>query len=280
MQINTAAVENQPNCSVEKETFRFDPFTITNGRYVGSDGFIVPRDFDEFYERFPGYVRKWVSKHADRSAPKEDIEDWTHDLLIHLYELPQTSKYRKTGKEDVVQTFDAVKHYGCNEARFRNYISLCLANKLRTLNSKRMKDALCRPGNVSIDGQTGDGGVRSVDDEYCQKHSAHLQQAAKASEKQAQDRAFVQEFVNFARREDPKILSAMEAVLATGTQADAADFLGISESEFGRKHIRLCQLARCFVNGEVVPKQRKPYKKRIPKSQQFSGSHPNCIQSD
>jgi hypothetical protein len=81
MQSNTVEVENQsinvPNFSVEKKTYKSDPFTIRDGRYVGSDGFVIPRDFEEFYQRFPDYVRKWVSKHADRSAPKQDVEDWT-----------------------------------------------------------------------------------------------------------------------------------------------------------------------------------------------------------
>jgi hypothetical protein len=102
MQSNTAAVENQPvnfpNFSLEKNTYKSDPFTIADGRYVGSDGFVVPKDFEEFFERFPDYVRKWVSKHADRSAPKEDLEDRKQDLLIHLLNLPQTHKHPSTAK--------------------------------------------------------------------------------------------------------------------------------------------------------------------------------------
>ena len=73
MQSNTAPVENRsinfPNFPVEKKTYKSDHFTISDGRCIGSDGFVVPSDFEEFYERFPDYVRKWVSKHADRSAP-------------------------------------------------------------------------------------------------------------------------------------------------------------------------------------------------------------------
>jgi hypothetical protein len=123
MQSNTVEVENQPvnfpNFSVEKETCKSDPFTVRDGRYIGNDGFVVPRDFEEFYQRFPDYVRNWVSKHADRSAPREDLEDWTQDLLIHLYHLPPTSKFREAGKEDIVETFDPMKHYGANPAGSR-----------------------------------------------------------------------------------------------------------------------------------------------------------------
>jgi hypothetical protein len=276
MQSNTAAVENQPinfpNFSVEKKAYTSDPFTIRDGRYVGSDGFVVPRDFEEFFERFPDYVRKWVSKHADRSAPKEDLEDRTQDLLIHLLSLPQTSKYREAGKKDIVETFDPLKHYGANEARFRNYVNLCLANKLKTFHSKSMKDALFRPGNLSLAAQMEGEDLRTVDDEYCHSHSAYLQRAANASEKQAWDRTYLEEFADFVRREDPKVLSTIEAIFTTGTHADAADWLGIKEGEFGRMRTRLGQLAKCFLSGEPVPKQRRPYKKRTAKINQPPGS--------
>jgi hypothetical protein len=199
------------------------------------------------------------------------LEDWAQDLLIHLQHLPQTSKHRESGKEDIVQTFDPMKHYGANEARFRNYINLCLTNKFRTMHSKRIKDALFHPENTSLDGQTEGEGCRSVD-EFCHGHSAQLRAAAKASEKQSGDRAFLEEFVNFVRREDPKILSAIEAIHATGTQADAAGWLGVTESEFSRMRTRLSQLANSFLSGEPVPKQRRPYKKRVARTKQFSGS--------
>jgi len=182
MQSNTVVVENQPisfpNFSVEKKTYKSDPFIIRDARYIGSDGSVVPKDFEEFYLRYPDYVRKWVSKHTDRSASKADLEDRTQDLLIHLQHLPPTSKYREAGKKDIVQTFDPVKHYGANQARFQNYVNLCLANKSKTFHSKRMKDALFRPGNLSLGGQMDGKDLRAVDDEYCHLHSAYLRQAA------------------------------------------------------------------------------------------------------
>jgi len=125
-----------------------------------------------------------------------------------------------------------------------------------------MKDALCHRGNLSLDGQTEGEGFRSVDDEYCHLHSAYLRQAVKASEKQAWNRAFLEEFVNFVRREDPMVLPLIEALPATGTLGDAVDWMGITESEFARMRTRLSQLSRCFLSGQTVPKQRKLYKKR------------------
>jgi hypothetical protein len=149
MRSNTAVAENFANFAVEKRNA--DPFTIAEGRYVGHDGFVVPRNFEEFHERFPEYVSRWVKRHMERSVPKEDVEDWTHDLLIHMRYLPAMSKHRAAGKEDVVQTFDPHKHYGANSARFFNYLNLCLANKFRTMHSSRMKNPICRVGNVFVE---------------------------------------------------------------------------------------------------------------------------------
>ena len=266
MQSNTAVVENQPinspNFSVENRPYKADPFTIRDGRYVGHDGFVVPKDFDEFHERFPQYVRNWVRRHADTSAHMEDVEDWTQDLLIQLQHLPPTSKHRVAGKKDIVQTFDPHKHYGANQARFQNYINLCLANKFRSLHSKRMKDALSNPRNLSLDTQMAWDDPCSVDDEYCHSHSEYFRRAANASEKRDRDRAFLREFVDFVRREDPNSAPAIEVQLVAGMQGAAADSLGMTDSQFTRTRNRLHLLADSFLNGNPVPRQRKPYKKR------------------
>ena len=92
--------------------------------------------------------------------------------------------------------------------------------------------------------------------------------AAKASEKQSHDRTFLQEFVNFVRREDPKVWPLIEALPATGTWGDATDWLGMTKNEFARMRARLGRLSKCFLNGETVPRQRKPYKKRVAKTKQ------------
>jgi hypothetical protein len=264
MQSNTAAVANQPvnftNISVENR--KADPFTITDGRYVGHDGFVVPKNFEEFHERFPQYVRNWVNRHVDRSVPKEDVEDWTQDLLIHLRCLPATSKYRETGKEDVVQTFDPHKHFGANSARFFNYINLCLGNKFRTIYTKRMKNPLCRPGNLSLTTHWDEADRDQVGDEFCHAHSAHLRTRCERQEKQREDRHLIGEFVDFVQREDSRTLPAMEAILETRNPDDAAQQLRTRNAIVFRTRARLRQLGTCFLNGERVPRQRRPYKRR------------------
>jgi hypothetical protein len=68
--------------------------------------------------------------------------------------------------------------------------------------------------------------------------------------------------LDFVRREDPNVLPAVEALCLAQTQAAAADSVGMTEAQFNRTHNRMLKLGRCFLNGEPVPRQRKPYKKR------------------
>jgi len=248
MRANTAVAENFANFSVEKR-LKTDSFTIVDEHYVGHDGFVVPNDFREFYERFPQHVRNWVGRHVDKCTPRQDVEDWTQDLLAHLCCLPQTSKYREAGKTDIVQTFDPHRHYGASSARFFNYINLCLGNRFRTMRSTRTKDAIWRSGNFSFSGLSDAIDSGQVDDEFCHSHSEHLREGRERQQKQHDARLALAEFSDFVRREDSSLLRAMEAIAATATPGPAAELLGTTIGEFCRMRSRLRQLGRCFHTG-------------------------------
>jgi hypothetical protein len=248
MQSNTASVENQvinfPSFSVENR--KSDPFTTVDGHHIGHDGFVVPKNFDEFHERFPEYVRRWVERHVDRSTPDEDLEDWTQDLLIHLRYLPTISKHREAGMQDIVQTFDPIKHHGANAGRFFNYLNLCLGNRFRTMRSTRLKNPLYRPGNLSLTAYCEDADRDQVDDEFCHRHSEHLRERCQRQERQRDSRHALAEFLDFVRREDSSVLSVMEAIAATATLGAAAELLGTTKATFCRMRSRLRQLGRIF----------------------------------
>ena len=265
MRSNTAEIGNQPVSfySFSVENRKSDPFSVVDGRYIGHDGFVVPRDFDEFYERFPQHVHNWVGRHVDRSTTKEDVEDWTHDLLIHLRYLPANSKHREAGKQDIVATFDPLRHHGANEARFFNYINHCLGNKFSTMRSGRLKNPLCRPGNLSLTVAWEDADRDQADDEFCHRHSEHLRRRCQRQERQRDARQAVAEFSAFVQREDASVFSAMEAIAATATRGAAAESLGTTKADFCRMRSRLRHLGRCFQTGERVPRQRRPYKRRM-----------------
>jgi hypothetical protein len=264
MSANTAVAENFANFSVEKP-LKTDSFTIVDEHYVGHDGFVVPKDFEEFYERFPRHVRNWVGRHVERSTPRQDVEDWTQDLLAHLCCLPLTSKYREAGKADIVQTFDPHRHYGASSARFFNYINLCLGNRFRTMRSTRTKDAIWRTGNFSFSGLSDAIDSGQVDDEFCHSHSEHLREGRERQQEQQYARLALAEFSDFVRREDSSLLRAMEAIAATATPGPAAELLGTTIGELCRMRSRLRQLGRCFQSGAQVPRRRRPYRRRLTK---------------
>lgn len=246
MQSNTAAIANQrvsfSSFSVEKQ--QSEPFTIRDSRYVGQDGFVVPKDFSEFHGRFPQYVRNWVRRHVDGSAGPEDLKDWTQDLLLHLASLPPTSKYRKIGKTDVVQTFDPSRHYGASQPRFQNYINLCLSNKFRTMHVARLKNPLCHPGNLCLS-EHDDGEVWGhASDEYCHSHSEQLRNSRQILEKRQEARFAILEFAQFVHRMDSDSLPALDAMYASASQAEACALLHMTEYRFLLSCNRLRELAR------------------------------------
>jgi hypothetical protein len=195
--------------------------------------------------------------------PDEDVEDWTHDLLIHVRYLPAISKHREAGKQDIVQTFDPVKHHGANSARFFNYINLCFGNKFSTMRSAWMKNPLRRPGNLSLTADWEDTDRNQADDEFCHRHSEHLRKRCQRQERQWDARHALAEFSEFVRREDSSVLPAMEAIAATATPGAAAELLGTTTADFCRMRSRLRQLGRCFQTGERVPRRRRPYRRRL-----------------
>ena len=155
------------------------------------------------------------------------------------------------------------KHYGASSARFFNYINLCLANKFRSMHSRRMKNPLCRPGNLSLTAVWEETDRNQVDDEFWHGHSEHLRRRCQRQERQWGARLALAEFSEFVKREDSSVLPAMEAIAAVGTSGAAAELLGKTEADFCRMRSRLRQLGRCFQTGKRVPRRRRPYKRRL-----------------
>ena len=262
MQTNTGYLRNRRPLASRKLTktgeSESDPFTVVDGRFVGDDGFVVPRNFEEFNRRFPTYVHDWVKRHSRLGVRPEDIEDWTQDLTIHLMALPPCSTFRAAGKEDLIQTFDPHRHHGANQARFRNYINLCLANKFRTMYVGRMKNPVCVAGTLSLRTHSSPDEVGCVDDEYCHEHSSHLKQASTILQRRDQKRLLIAEFAEFVREHEPAALVGIKAISATKSIREGAQFLGITEKAYIRLRTRLRQSGQCFktVNEIAAAEQR------------------------
>jgi len=240
--VNTLAPQQ---CSSSEQVYRGDPFEYVDSHYVGHDGFVVPKDFAEFCERFPDYIRTWVRRHVRKSSSNEDVADWTQDLCAHMSSLPATSKYRRAGKRDVIQTFDPFRHYGATLPRFLNYISRCLANRFRTIHSEHMRNPLSRAEPLLCP-QIGE--EASSDDELCEILVEKLKAVDVRSRKKLEDRLLIGRFVEFVRNQHPRTLLALEAIAVSGTQAEATRKLGATGAEAGRLYRQIRELGCDFLN--------------------------------
>ena len=160
---------------------RIEPFTIsTHGNYIGQDGFVVPKNFPEFFAKNSNYVRRWASKWLHRSKNDDAVRDWEQELLLYLNCLPETSKSRTAtdrfpdGRTDVIQCFDPLRHYGASGCRFFNFVNICLHNRSLTILKRMRKNPACRKDNLSV-AAWSDPASTTVDDEYIHSHSESVQ---------------------------------------------------------------------------------------------------------
>jgi DNA-directed RNA polymerase specialized sigma24 family protein len=245
---NTQEKQSSSKKSHPARIYHVDAVAFENGHFVGHDGFVVPKDFAEFYERFPEYVSNWVWKRLRRSACEAEVEDWSQELLMHLHSLPSGSKFRLVGKQDVVQTFDPVRMYGASEARFRSFINRCLANKFNTLYTKRKKEPLSNPRNLSLLAvETDEPMVISV--EHCQEQSAHLRLKELKRCKQREDEMRLKEVLELADACDPGLRMMMEAFRTDGTWLKAARRLHCKSVECQSIPERLRTIGRLLLGG-------------------------------
>ena len=222
------------NSRPQARILRVDAFTVRDGHVVGHDGFIVPNNFSEFYQRFPNYVADWVKRRVRDCASATEAEDWTQELLLHLAVLPSVSMHRRNGKEDVIQTFVPERMHGANEARFRSFINQCLSNKFNTLYVMWRKRPLSNPGNLPlmVDVESG------VSDEFCHANSAYLREASRRSVEQDEQRFRLGEFVRLAESSIPGLGRFVEVVGATGSWEETASLLGRKRFERCRRSVR------------------------------------------
>ena len=258
-----------------KDGYRGDAFYVSSdGHFIGDDGFVVPRNFSEFFQRFPNYARNWVKKRLYNYASDADIEDWSQDLLIHLQFLPTVSKHRLGGNADLVQTFNPFMQYGASERRFRSFINFCLNRKFITICSKLRRNPLKRLGGylpLSVDDSSDYDGSIDATGEYVHKHSSHLVRKNRKDSSAQEDSIYAGEFLKFVMEREPKAVEVLVAVQsAGGSFADARKFwcmtcgrlantveigsggheghqVGIAQQNFNRSKGILKELAARFV---------------------------------
>jgi DNA-directed RNA polymerase specialized sigma24 family protein len=233
-----------------------DAFTFEDGHFVAHDGFVVPRDFTEFFERFPLYVSNWVRKRLRWRGAESDVQDWTQELLMHLHSLPPSSKHRLAGKQDVVQLYNPERMHGANEARFRSFINRCLANRFNTIYRSRTHEPLSNPNNLFLTAvETHEPMVAS--DEYCHEKSARLRQGQFRRSKERDNELRLKEIADIADACDLGLRTAMEGYRTTGTWKETASLMGIGEKECASVRYRLRKIGRVLLSGGLPAALRR-----------------------
>jgi len=266
---------------IEVNPYTGDRFNVTTkGHYFSyDDGYLVPKNFAEFYAKEPRYIRRWTSKWLKLPEDNEAVRDWEQELLLYLHYLPENSKARKPssrhpdGCTDVIQCFDPYRQYGASERRFRNYLNICLYNRSVTIIGKQNKNPVYRKDNVIFGmGNSSDEDVYIADDEYIHSHSRVLEKKSEDQCTNMEKHLLVKRFYDYVWENQPELISTLNAISETGTIREAKEMLGVDEATFTRNKKRLIQLRESFIDGGPIQKQRKPYKTREKVEKSFTGN--------
>lgn len=199
------AVHEAPVAAQAKSGGQRDLYTVSeDGHFIGQDGFVVPRSFEEFFERYSRHVSGRVRllwPHGS-STEREDIES---ELLIFLMSLPDESKFRSpgynrfpSGCKDRIQTFCPDNAYSASEPRFFNYIKIILTNHFISLRMKASSNP-ARPSNTLRLYSSGADGI-VIDEEYIHTLTNEGGAFATNYDRMIENGIFVEEILSFVKK--------------------------------------------------------------------------------
>lgn len=256
-----------------------DPYTIdAEGRFVGSDGFVVPKDFAEFFDRFPAHINNWVRRRTSAYAMSvEAKEDLCSDLLLHMMTVPENSIYSVPGAngltdgcKDRIQMFNPERIYGVTSNRFFWFVNGCLRNRFISNIKKNNHDPLelLNDLNSFTLGDDNDHAsmpledvmVQMSSDEFYTQTGANTLRVEGATMEEQQ--LYVDEFRAYMREHGPELLPVLDAMENHRSFLEARKFLGVDERMFTRSRNRIKTMLTCFNNSVELPKQRRVYAER------------------
>jgi hypothetical protein len=263
-------VEDAQAAAPEKPGWTGDLFTVSeDGHFIGQDGFVVPRSFEEFFERHPRYVRGRVHL-CWPNGTNSEREDHESELLIFLMSLPAKSRFRALGYngfpdgcKDRIQTFNPDLAYGASEPRFFNYIKIILTNRLISL-WKAASNPVPASKTSSFYSPEPDGTL--LDEDYIYALASERGAFGMSYDQAIQNGILVDEFFRFVENHNPELLEIISAIQTTDTYVEAQHTLGLTERLFIRARRRLVVLYSCFDKGTDPPRQRKVYRSRTPRT--------------
>jgi hypothetical protein len=236
--------------------------------------FQLPRDFAEFYSRFPRFVGDFVRRRM-MNRSREDQEDRESELLHFLMSLPDTSKFRspgtngyETGCLDRIMTFNPARCGGPSPGQFLSYVSRILLNQFISLEGRQRSNPVCRRDTLRLSNDPDQYNAMSESNiPPSQQSFLELSVARLEGTSEVWCHTVVQGFVAFIRVHNPELLCVLVALSICTRVCDAMTESGLNERAFCRARSRLRTLYRCFESGSQPPKQRRTYRDRAPRIQ-------------
>jgi hypothetical protein len=247
-----------------------EPFTISaDGHYVGLDGFVVPKDFTEFYERFPRHIGEWVRRHCYYASGRAEAKDRESSMILHILSIPQDSIYRTPGYNghahgctDRVMTFSPERCHGANRARFFYYINGILRNHLNTILRREQIEPTGYHRTIDIKMLLTNADTDVHEDDLLYSLAYETYRQACRIDIAMESTVEVDEFRSFVEEYNSELIPVLDAMVKAETLVEARDVLGLSGQMFNRARTRLRTLHECMESGRPVPSQRKVYTRR------------------
>lgn len=199
-------------------------------------GSCSPKTFTEFYSRFPDAIKarlrwKWGLK-------RQELEDWEHDVYVHLLSVPPNSAFAQRGCLDRIATYDPAKRGGDSDGLFLDYVHLIVDNFCRSqLRRKTKASSLFLLFTDLVSGQSGNEGF-DIESEL----------AKRSNEMQVLIDPIIaiqwKELYDRANRLHPSLGDAIKALILHSSQSKAAASLHLTEKRFYRLFRALNALAR------------------------------------
>ena len=197
-----------------------------DGRWVGSDGFVVPVDFGEFFSRYPGYAamlaRKWR-----KGVDPDVIEDLAQEIWAELL------------RKRAVERFDPEKMFGANSKQFFFYVTRCIRNVIIYEWREHGKEPISTA--LGID----DSNIESTTS--VTEEQLHASRAVAVPSLDVVDKLYLDGLRGYlAEHGRTDLIDLMDAVTATKNYTQAAISMGVKPSTMHHRMKKLRLYARQY----------------------------------
>ena len=227
-----------------------------------TDDFSVPKDFNEFYLRYPKYVRTWLIRHR---CPYDLIEDFEQEM--YQYILTVSDNGRAKGIYDRIVSFNGERIGGKSAGKFFFYINLLLTRKYMVLIRRRTREPITQRTTITIEDSSPSEAESYVPNSSSVESLVRKYGGDDLMDSGLEDRLFTDHFIRgfrqFLKKNEESALKSLDLFLNYNSVPDISKNEGISIEDINKIKNRLRILANVYQKGlEKIPTKRKTYNKR------------------